>query len=163
MLDPKLLRRDGEMVKAALQRRHFDLNMDFFLGLETRRRELQQSTESLQSVRNHKSKEIGIAKSQGQDASELLSEMGQLSQQLKDNEKALADLQGELLSFQSTLPNLLHDDVPDGKDEGDNVETKRWGDIPSFSFEPRDHVTIGEQLGCWISSVQQSYLVLDFP
>jgi seryl-tRNA synthetase len=147
MLDPKLLRRDLDQVKVALQRRHFELDTDRYQLLENKRSELQQSTESLQNIRNKNSKLIGQAKSQGEDASELLAEMEKVSAGLKQNEKDLVELQAELHAFQLTLPNLLHADVPTGKDESDNVEVKVWGDKTSFTFPVKDHIQLGEDLG----------------
>jgi seryl-tRNA synthetase len=146
MLDPKLLRRDLAQVEIALQRRDFKLNVEAYEALENKRRELQLSTEELQNERNQKSKAIGQAKSQGQDASDLLDQMSEVSEQLKKNEKELQVIQNELYNFQLSVPNLLHDDVPDGKDEADNVEIKRWGELPTFSFEPKDHIDLGEKL-----------------
>ena len=147
MLDPKLLRRDLDSVKASLLKRNFVFDEATFSQLESSRQTLQQTTQDLQSVRNQKSKLIGQAKSRGEDASELLKEMEQLSSELKLNEKELSDLQKSIQNFQLTIPNLLHADVPEGRDESDNKEIRVVGELPKFSFTPKNHIDLGEQLG----------------
>jgi seryl-tRNA synthetase len=147
MLDPRLLRQDIDAVAANLARRGFTLDRQSFARLETERKSLQVSVESLRRERNDRSKEIGRKKSSGDDVSSLLAEVGELGKTLDDAEQRLVAVQNELESFAAELPNLLHDDVPEGRDESANLEIRRWGRLPTFDFEPADHVDLGEGVG----------------
>ncbi|AXQ29151.1 serine--tRNA ligase [Solimonas sp. K1W22B-7] len=146
MLDPKLLRSQTEQVAAQLARRGFAFDLDRFNDLEARRKRLQTDTEALQAERNAGSKRIGQAKAKGEDVAPILESMDALKRQLADNEQALATLQLEFEDFALRLPNLPHASVPDGKDENENVEVRRWGE-PRRIDAPRDHADIGEALG----------------
>ncbi|MDM4770169.1 serine--tRNA ligase [Solimonas sp. SE-A11] len=146
MLDPKLLRSQTEQVAAQLARRGFVFDLDRFNALEARRKQLQTETERLQSERNAGSKRIGQAKAKGEDVTPILESMDALKRQLGDNEQALAALQTEFEDFALRLPNLPHASVPDGKDDNDNVEVRRWG-TPSSIENPKDHADLGEALG----------------
>ncbi len=146
MLDPKLLRTDLEAVAANLARRGFHLDTERLRELEARRKALQVRTQELQKERNARSRRIGQAKAQGEDIQPLLAEVGRLGDELKQAEAELAAVQAELREIQLGIPNLLDDSVPDGADESDNVELRRWGEPPAFDFTPRDHVDLGEAL-----------------
>ena len=143
MLDPKLLRNDLEGVARALQRRGYTLDKARFAGLEERRKALQVRADELRNERNTRSKAIGRAKAAGEDAAPLLAEVTDLGDRLKAAELELAEVQTELEAALYDLPNLLHDSVPDGADESDNLELRRWGEPRSFDFEPKDHVDLG--------------------
>lgn len=147
MLDPKLLRSDFDEVAKHLSRRGLSLDKEKFLTLEERRKSLQVETEELQSQRNKNSKLIGQAKSKGEDASDILSAMEKINQSLKANETQLDALQEELHAWMLELPNLPDVSVPDGNTEEDNLEIRKWGTIPKFDFDVKDHVDLGEQLG----------------
>jgi len=147
MLDPKLLRSDISQVAAQLARRGFTLDTGTLQSLDERRREIQTATQQLQAERNSRSKGIGKAKAAGEDIAPLLQEVEGLGDQLKAREEELVALQAELNAILMGIPNLPHDSVPDGNGEDDNLEIRRWGDLPEFDFEPRDHVDLGEQLG----------------
>ena len=144
MLDPKLLRQNLDEVMQKLRRRSFEFDKKTFLELEEKRRAYQTVTQSLQTQRNQLSKMIGMARSKGRDISNLMSDISQLGDQLNRHESLLGIVQKELLNFQLSLPNLPHDSVPDGKGENDNREIRRWGEIPSFNFSPKDHISLGE-------------------
>ena len=144
MLDQKLLRQDLENTTKKLARRGFTLDAAAFTALENERKGLQEKTQVLQSERNSKSKSIGKAKAQGQDIAPLLKEVDGLGDELKASEVALAELQEKLNHLLMGIPNMPHDSVPDGKDEDDNVEVRRWGTIREFNFEIKDHVSVGE-------------------
>ena len=107
---------------------------------------MQQKTQELQAERNAKSKSIGKAKAQGEDIAPLLKEVEGLGDALKASEHALAQLQDQLNEFIMGIPNVPHESVPDGKDEADNVEIRRWGEPRKFDFTPKDHVELGENL-----------------
>ena len=147
MIDPKLLRQSTADVAKNLSRRGFDFDVDAYLALEERRKSLQVATENLRNERNSSSKNIGKAKAQGEDIAPLLAAVKDLGDKLEENEAALQALLSELQSIELGLPNLLDDDVPDGHDEADNVEVRRWGEPVKFDFEAKDHIEIGESLG----------------
>ena len=147
MIDPKLLRQSTADVAKNLSRRGFDFDVDAYLALEERRKSLQVATENLRNERNSSSKNIGKAKAQGEDIAPLLAAVKDLGDRLEENETALQALLSELQSIELGLPNLLDDDVPDGHDEADNVEVRRWGEPVEFDFEAKDHIEIGESLG----------------
>ena len=147
MLDPKSLRNDLDHVAAALARRGFSLDRERITELESRRKTLQVDTQELQNERNTKSKSIGKAKAAGEDIQPLLDEVATLGDRLKAAEEALAQVQDALQEIALGTPNLPHDSVPDGKDENDNREERRWGEPPQFDFEPKDHVDLGAAMG----------------
>jgi len=149
MLDPKLLRTDLALVAEKLKRRNFQLDVESIASLEESRKTLQIKTQELQNERNTKSKSIGKAKAAGDDIQPLLDEVAHLGETLKNAEGELNTIQNELQDIYLHIPNILHDSVPDGKDEEDNLEIRQWGQIPQFDFEPKDHVDLGEQKG-WL-------------
>lgn len=147
MLDPKQLRQNINDVATNLARRGFVLDADLFQQLNEQRSGLQEQVQALQARRNTASKKIGQLKAQGLDADELMSEVGALNTELKNAQASLQVYQEKLNNFQMGLPNLLHADVPDGVDEANNVVLTTIGDLPQFDFDPKDHVTLGEELG----------------
>ncbi len=146
MLDIQLLRSQPEDVVQRLATRGDAIDFAPFYALETERKTLQQRTQDLQAQRNSLSKQIGILKGKGEDASAVMAEVGQLGDELKASETRLSVLLEDINAFTSALPNLPGADVPVGADENDNVEIKRWGTVPSFDFEVKDHVDIGAGL-----------------
>lgn len=147
MLDAKLLRSDIDQVIANLQRRSYAFDQAAYKALDTKRSEIQQRTQTLQAERNKTSKQIGMLKAKGEDAQSVLDQVANLGDQLKTAESELADVLAQLDDMLLCVPNLLDDDVPPGKDENDNVEIKRWGELPVFDFEVKDHIELGESLG----------------
>ncbi len=146
MLDPQRLRRDLKAVAEGLATRGFVLDTDAITDLEARRKDLQTRTQELQAERNAKSKQIGQAKAKGESVEPILEAVAGLGDALKENETALAEVQGALDDLLAGVPNLPHASVPVGKDENDNVEVRRVGTPPEFDFEVRDHVALGEHL-----------------
>ena len=147
MLDPKLLRSDPQFVAQRLALRGFTLDTEQLESLESRRRELQTRTEQLQNERNVRSKSIGKAKAAGEDIQPLLAEVGQLGDDLDRAKRELGEVQQAWDDLVAGLPNLPHEDVPEGADESDNVELHRWGTPREFDFEVRDHVDLGARFG----------------
>lgn len=147
MLDPRLFRTDLKTVKKQLDRRFFTFNMATFEILENKRKTLQIKTQELQNQRNKSSKNIGYAKARGDDIQPLLNQVQNYADQLKASENALVTIQQEMIGLMSVMPNILDEVVPEGKDEEDNIEINRWGDIPEFSFQAKDHVDLGESKG----------------
>ena len=147
MLDPKLIRTDISAVAAQLKKRGHELNVAAIEALETKRKQYQVETEQLQSERNTKSKAIGKAKAAGEDIQPLLDEVAGLGESLDSAKAALVEIQQQLDDILMGIPNLPHASVPEGKDEADNVEVRRWGEPRAFDFEIRDHVDVGGRLG----------------
>ena len=147
MIDIQLLRKDIGTIAAKLKTRNFDLDVAAFNDMEAQRRQLQTATEEMQAKRNTLSKQIGILKKSGQDASAVMAEVGGLGAQLKANETALADLQEKISAFMLTIPNIPHASVPVGADESANVEVRRVGTPREFDFDIKDHVDVGAPLG----------------
>jgi seryl-tRNA synthetase len=150
MLDINLLRRDLDAVIAGLTRRKNPqpyLDVALFTALETERKTLQVRTEELQARRNALSKQIGMKKGKGEDASAELGDVAGIADELKASADRLEALQAELAPMLMHLPNLPYDDVPVGADEAGNVEVRRWGTPRAFDFPARDHVDLGAPLG----------------
>ena len=147
MLDPKHFRLELEETTKQLARRGFQLDSARIAELEEERKALQVSAQDLQAKSNSKSKEIGKIKSQGGDIQPILDEVANLKQEKQAAEEKLVSIQEAIDEITMGVPNLLHDSVPDGKDENDNVEVRKVGDVPSFGFDVKDHVELGENLG----------------
>jgi len=146
MLDTKLLRADPEGVARNLARRGFVLDVEAFRALEDRRKTAQVAADETRAARNAHAKKVGMAKGKGEDVGPLLAEGEALARRLTGLEEEQAVVQAEFDELVLGLPNLLHESVPDGRDESANVEIRRWGAPRSFDFEPADHVAIGEKL-----------------
>jgi len=147
MIDPQLIRNDLDNVAKQLAKRGFTLDTTQLTALESQRKAAQVETEALQAERNARSKSIGKAKASGEDIAPLLAEVAEMGDKLKAGEARLAEIQSELNEILSGVPNLPHVDVPEGKDEDDNVEIRRWGEPAQFDFKAKDHVDLGVALG----------------
>ena len=147
MLDPKLLRSDPKAVASALKKRGFELDVNAFTALEEERKAVQIKTESLQQERNSRSKNIGKAKASGEDIAPLLKEVESLKSQLAQADDELKSIQEKMDALLASVPNLPADEVPEGKDEDDNVEVRRWGTPREFDFDVKDHVDLGATIG----------------
>lgn len=147
MLDPQSLRHDLEAVAAGLARRGYHLDTESYAAIEARRKALQVRTEELQNQRNVSSKSIGQAKARGEDIEPLLAEVARLGDDLKAAKEELEAIRHQLEALFFDMPNLPDPAVPDGKDEDDNAEVRRWGEPTALDFEARDHVELGERLG----------------
>ena len=145
MLDIKLLRNNLDETAAQLLRRGFVLDVEKFNDLEARRKSSQTLTQTLQSERNSRSKAIGMAIGKGEDPQPLKDAVADLGDKLKAAEQALAEIQVEVDEIVQAMPNLLHESVPEGKDESENVEVAKVGEPKAFDFEPLDHVALGER------------------
>lgn len=143
MLDIKLLRKDSGAVKAQLLRRGYDLDVDNFNKLEGLRKSLQVETEALQNQRKTLSKKIGIAKSKGEDAGEILKQVADIAERLKKIEIEFNSVHQGQMELMRSIPNLPQEDVPQGNDETENVEIRKWGEPREFYFAPKDHVDLG--------------------
>ena len=146
MLDIQLLRKDLPAAVAGLKRRGFDFPESEFKALEEERRKLQSRTEELQGKSNSLSKQIGMLKGKGEDASAVMKEVGGIKDELKSNEIALAGLQERMAGFLRVIPNIPRADVPEGRSAEENVEVRRWGEPRKLGFPAKDHVDIGAAL-----------------
>ena len=151
MLDPKLLRSDINAVAECLKIKRYELDTDAFLALEDQRKTLQLAAESLQQERNSYSKTmgklIGEAKAKGEDIEPLKAKGEQLKADSAAADTALAEVQEALSAMLQGIPNIPHQSVPEGNDEDDNVEVRRWGEPRTFDFEIKDHVDLGAAVG----------------
>jgi seryl-tRNA synthetase len=147
MLDIQLLRNNIDAVAARLATRGYTLDTATFQKLEAERKTLQTRTQDLQASRNSLSKQIGLLKGKGEDASTVMAEVAALKQELDSNEVRLGELLKEFDAFVATIPNVPQESVPAGKSEADNVEIHRWGTPRNFDFTVKDHVDLGEGLG----------------
>lgn len=147
MIDPKTLRQSAAEVAANLARRGFEFDADAYSALDRERKALQVEVETLRGERNASAKKIGQAKAQGEDIAPLLAAVKAVGERLDAAEANLGELLVRIEDIELGLPNLLADSVPAGGDESDNREVRRWGEPPDFSFEPKDHVDLGEGLG----------------
>jgi len=145
MLDMQLLRRDINKVAQALQRRGFQLDVATITSLEEERKALQVKTEELQNKRNLHAKAIGQAKQKGESVDALLKEVDGLAQELEAAKMQFANVSERLNVVLYAIPNIPHVDVPQGKDEKDNFEVRRWGTPATFDFPVKDHVDLGTQ------------------
>jgi seryl-tRNA synthetase len=147
VIDPKLLRSNPEAVARNMARRGMTLDVEALKALEERRKSANVEADRLRAERNANAKAVGMAKAKKEDASTLIAKGEGLTQELAKAEQAEAAVVQELEQWQLGLPNLVHDSVPDGRDETANVEVRRWGQPRTFDFKPLDHIAIGEKLG----------------
>lgn len=146
MLDQRFVRQNPDAVRQAAANKNERVDVDRFLDLDERRREQLQTVESLKQRRNTVSDEIARMKRDGEDASERIAEMREVSTRIKGIDADLAGLQDSLQAILERLPNIPHSSVPVGADESANVEVRRWGNTPEVEFERKAHWDIGEAL-----------------
>ena len=147
MLDIQELRKDLAGVTARLKVRGFDFDVENFSKLEAERKRIQTDTEALQAKRNGASKQIGIAKSKGDDVAAIMAKVAGLGEELKAGEARLTEVQLSLQALMLNVPNLPHETVPKGKSETDNVEVRKVGTPRTFDFAIKDHTDVGTPLG----------------
>ena len=143
MLDPQLLRTNPEGVAEALATRGYELDIEAWRELEARRKDLQIRTQELQNQKNQSAKSIGQAKARGEDIQPLLEEVKNLGEELSREEAEFSQVREQQQTWLMGMPNLALAEVPEGRDENDNDEIRRWGEPPEFEFDPRDHVELG--------------------
>ncbi|MFV8603302.1 serine--tRNA ligase [Ralstonia pseudosolanacearum] len=147
MLDIQLLRKDIDAVAARLNDRGYELDVAGFAALEAERKAIQTRTEELQARRNSLSKQIGMLKGKGEDASAVMAEVAGIGDELKASAAQLDVVQGRLQDLLLSIPNVPHESVPAGKSEAENVEVRREGTPRAFDFPVKDHVDLGAGLG----------------
>ena len=147
MLEIKWIRNNLDEVKTFLKNRYNDFDVDRIVALDEEKRKLLAETENLKAQRNEGSRKVAEAKATGKDATDLMEELRELGQRVKDIDAAVGKLDEELQALLLQVPNRPHDSVPVGKDENDNVEIRKWGTPKKFDFDPQAHWDIGEKLG----------------
>jgi seryl-tRNA synthetase len=147
MLEAKYIREHLDEVRERLALRGEAINLDQFVLIDGERRKTIQEWERLRALQKKVSDEVSQKKRKGQDASDLIEEMRKVSQDLKGLDGVVEEKEKVLQDFLLTIPNLPHASVPAGKEPSDNLEVKRWGEIPKFDFEPKPHWDLGEELG----------------
>ena len=146
MLDPKLIKENPERIQSMLKARCVEFDLQEYIQSDKKRRELIIKTDELRKKKNQVALEIGKKKKAGEDASGILDEMKMVSSELASLELEQGENDSQYLKYALTIPNFIHDSVPIGKDENDNKEVRKWGNIPTFNFDIHDHIDISEQL-----------------
>src|SRR3989304_841048 len=146
MLDPKILRENPEIIRKMLRERDVNFSLDDLIKLDKERRELIIKTDDLRKKKNEIALEIAQKKKLGQDATPLIEQMRQVSETLSGLEAIQTKTESGYTKLALSLPNLIHESVPIGKDETTNKELRRWGKIPQFDFKIKDHIDISQNL-----------------
>lgn len=148
VLDIKYLRNNFEEVTKRLEHRGEDLSdLERFGEIDQKRRQLIVETENLKAKRNDVSKQIPILKKEGKDVQPVITEMREVGDRINELDQELRVIEAQLKQIMLSIPNIPHESVPVGEDEEDNVEVRRWGEIPEFSFEIKPHWDLGTELG----------------
>ena len=146
MLDPKLIKEKPQVIQDMLKARNVDFSLDELIDADKKRREFILKTDELRKKRNDIGIQISQKKKAGEDASQILSEMGKISKELETLEAEQQSVESKYSRLALTIPNLIHESVPLGPDETANKEIRKWGDIPNFDFKINDHIDISENL-----------------
>jgi len=144
MIDLKFIRENPDLVKAAIRNKNEKGDVDGLLELDIKRRVLIFNSEELKKKRNENSALVANYKKEKKDALHLIGKTRTLSQEIKQMDIDLGNLEQELHTQLSRIPNLPHETTPIGKDERDNVIVQTHGDLPHFDFKPKDHLELGE-------------------
>ncbi|MDA0756278.1 MAG: serine--tRNA ligase [Crenarchaeota archaeon] len=146
MLDPKIIRDEPDRIKQMLKDRAVEFDFEKMIELNKTRKEMMMRSDELKQKRNQMSIKIGSEKKAGNDASELLKEMGEISKKLDELENLRKTVDDDYHNLSFSIPNLIHDSVPKGADETFNKQVRTWGKIPKFDFEIKDHINLGLKL-----------------
>ena len=146
MLDIKFVRDNPELVLENLRKRHNPMNLDRFMELEKQRRDIIAQTEALKSEKNAVSKKISEMKKRKENADEVIAEMRQTGERISKLDTQLRQVQEELHDILLRIPNMCDPSVPEGKDDSDNPEVRRWGEPRKFDFTPKPHWDLGAEL-----------------
>lgn len=144
MIDLADLRNRPEAYQDAAKKKNIDLDVQAFLALDAKRRESLQEVEDLRAKQNTASKQIPTL--EGEEKQKMLSEMKEIADSAKAKDQELKEIEKEWMHMQLRMPGIPLENVPVGKDDSENVEIRRWGDVPAFDFPLKDHVTLGEEL-----------------
>ena len=147
MLSLKYIRENTDIVRSSLKEKKSSIDIDVLLDLDVSRRSDLQEVEQLRAEKNKVSENIAHKKKIGKNADKDITAMRSVSGEIKNVEERLKSTEADIHSRIYYIPNRIHTSVPPGKDEGDNVVVREWGEKPNFSFTPRDHVELGKVLG----------------
>ena len=147
MLDTKFIREHAEEVKDNLAKRHASADVDKFVELDAKRRELLQKVEAMKSERNTVTQEISKLKRNKENADAQIAAMKKLGDDIDVLDKEVKAVEKAMLDIQLMIPNMCNPSVPVGEDDSDNPEVRKWGELPKFDFEPLNHWDVGENLG----------------
>ena len=145
MLDPKLIKENPQIIQQMLKSRDIEFDLDGLIDADRLRREFILKTDELRKKKNQFSLEISQKKKAGEDATKILDEMKRVSEELSGLESSQAEIEKKYMQLALTIPNLVHQSVPIGKDDSANKEIKKWGKIPEFDFKINDHIDISEK------------------
>ena len=148
MLELKFIRENLDLVRKNLAKRHIkEDRLDEFIDLDRRRRELLTESETLRNKRKTASQEIGKIKKAGGDAETMMAEMRGVGETISRLEKEVGAIETEMNDIVMSIPNICHPTVPEGKDDSDNPTIKTWGEPTDFTFTPKAHYELGEEMG----------------
>ncbi|HVB34968.1 MAG TPA: serine--tRNA ligase [Patescibacteria group bacterium] len=147
MLDLGFVRDHLDLIRQMAEKRGVSIDLASFQAIDAERRRLITEVESLKALRNRSSEDIGRRKKAGEDVSSLAAEMKKTSQRIREMDEKVAALDEPLRQFLLTVPNIPQSAVPVGRDSGDNIEMRRWGQPPAFDFTPRPHWEVAEGAG----------------
>ncbi|MEQ8766492.1 MAG: serine--tRNA ligase [Planctomycetota bacterium] len=143
MLDIRMIRENPDLIREGARKKRIECDVDRILELDVERRELMQKAEELKALRNTRSKEV--PKLQGEEKQAAIQEMGEVSARIKSFDVELREIEEKLEAEMLRVPNPPAPEVPEGADDTENVELRTWGEVPSFDFEPLDHIALGEK------------------
>ncbi|MCH7757680.1 MAG: serine--tRNA ligase, partial [Thaumarchaeota archaeon] len=146
MLDPKLIKENPQIIKQMLKSRDIEFDLDGLIDADKLRREFILKTDEIRKKKNQFTLEISQKKKIGEDATIILGEMKRVSEELSGLESSQAKIEKKYMQLALTIPNLVHQSVPIGRDDSANKEIKKWGKIPEFDFKVKDHIDISEKL-----------------
>lgn len=146
MLDPKLIKENPQIIQQMLKARNVDFDLDGLVDSDRKRRDFILQTDELRKRKNKVALDIAQKKKAGEDATQILEEMKQVSEELTSLESLQYDVEKKYKKLAFSIPNLIHESVPIGHDDSANEEVKKWGKIPEFDFKINDHIDISENL-----------------
>jgi len=147
MLDIKFIRQNADLVKTSLKNRGTSIGFDALMEKDNERRGLIQKAEELKAARNQFSMKIAKAKGQGGDLEREKAEMRRISNEIKDLDTRIRDVESAMEAMAMEIPNIPHESVPVGSDPTDNLVVRSWGEKRRYDFTPKDHWEVGENLG----------------
>ena len=147
MLDSKTLRKETKKVSLSLKKRGSDFDLDSYLKMDQKMRDLISTVEELRSSKNNINKSIASPEISENDKSDLIAEVGTINKKLKESEQSLNELSEQTKKMGLEIPNILDESVPEGSSEEENIEVRSWGKLPKFDFKPKDHSELGESNG----------------
>lgn len=148
MIDPKIVRDNIDLVKHILKIRRMEDAVDItkLEDMDATRRQIIAKIDELRTMRNTLSKEVGALKQKGQNPTDIMEKVRSIGNDIKQYEEQIVSIEETYTTMMLSIPNMLHESVPIGNDEHDNVVMRTWGQKPYFDFEPKPHYDLGTQL-----------------